>query len=61
MGKKPTPKKRKAKSAGRRQHSVFILKEVRRLQNKQNSPYGIPAEPKNKADKALKNITRIKA
>jgi hypothetical protein len=61
MGKRPTPKKRRAKSAGRRQHSVFILKEVRRLRNRQNSPYAAPAEPKNKADKALKNITRIKA
>ncbi len=61
MGKRPTPKKRKAKSAGRRQHSVYILKEVKRLQNRQNSPYGTPAEPKNRAGKALKNITRIKA
>jgi hypothetical protein len=61
MGKRPTPKKRKAKSAGRRQHSVFILNEVRRLKNRQNSPYAAVAEPKNKAEKALKNITRIKA
>ena len=61
MGKRPTPKKRKAKSAGRRQHSVFILNEVRRLRNRQNSPYGVPVESKNKAGKALKNITRIKA
>ncbi len=61
MAKRPTPKKRKAKSAGRRQHSVFVLKEVRRLRNLQNSPYSVPAEPKNKADKALKGITRVKA
>ena len=61
MGKRPTPKKRKAKSAGRRQHSVFLTKEMRRLRNKQNSPYASVAEPKNKADKALKGITRIKA
>ncbi len=61
MGKRPTPKKRKAKSAGRRQHSVYILKEVKRLRDHQNSPYAVVAEPKNKADKALKNITRVKA
>lgn len=61
MSKRPTPKKRKAKSAGRTQHSAFLAKEVRRLQNRQNSPYGVPAEPKNKTDKALEGITRIKA
>jgi hypothetical protein len=61
MSKRPTPKKRKAKSAGRKQHSAFITKEVRRLKNLQNSPYGTPVEAKNKANKALKNITRIKA
>ena len=61
MGKRPTPKKRKAKSAGRRQHSIYLLKEVRRLKNLRNSPYAVVAEPKNKAGKALKNITRIKA
>lgn len=61
MAKRPTPKKRKAKSAGRTQHSVFLKKEVRRLRNLQNSPYASPVEPKNKAGKALKGITRIKA
>ena len=61
MGKRPTPKKRKAKSAGRRQHSTYLMKEMRRLRNKQNSPYAVPAEPKDKAGKALKGITRIKA
>jgi hypothetical protein len=61
MGKRPTPKKRKAKSAGRTQHSIFLQKEVRRLRNLQNSPYGGPVPPKDKADKALKNITRVKA
>ena len=61
MGKRPTPKKRKAKSAGRRQHSVFLNKEIRRLRNKMNSPYAAPTEPKRKSDKALKEITRIKA
>jgi hypothetical protein len=40
---------------------VFLKKEVRRLRNLQNSPYGIPVEPKNKAGKALKGITRVKA
>jgi hypothetical protein len=61
MGKRPTPKKRKAKSAGRTQHSIYLLTEVRRLRNRQNSPYAGPAAPKNKTGKALKGITRIKA
>ncbi len=61
MSKKPTPKKRREKSRGRTQHSAFQLREVRRLMNRQNSPYAAPAEPKNKTDKALEGITRIKA
>ncbi len=61
MGKRPTPKKRKAKSSGRTQHSMYLLREVRRLRNRQNSPFAAVAEPKNKAEKALKGITRIKA
>ncbi|MDD4319711.1 MAG: hypothetical protein PHW10_05310 [Candidatus Peribacteraceae bacterium] len=61
MGKRPTPKKRKPKSDGRTQHSIFQLKEVRRLRNLQNSPYAVRAGSKNKAEKALKGITRIKA
>ncbi len=61
MAKRPTPKKRKPKSNGRMQHSIFVLHEVRRMRNLQNSPYATIAEPKNKADKALKGITRVKA
>lgn len=61
MGKRPTPKKRKPKSDGRRQHSQYLIDEMRRLKNKQNSPYAVLAPQKNKADKALENITRIKA
>lgn len=61
MGKRPTPKKRKAKSAGRTQHSVFLNKEIRRLKGLANSPYAAPAEPKNKAEKKLSRITRVKA
>ncbi len=37
------------------------MKEVRRLKNRQNSPYAAPMESKNKAKKALKGITRVKA
>ena len=61
MGKKPTPKKRKAKSAGRTQHSIYLQGEVRRLRNLQNSPYAVPMARKDKAGKALKKITRVKA
>ena len=61
MSKRPTPKKRKPKSDGRTQHSVFLLKEIRRLRNITNSPYSVTAERKSKSDKALEKITRIKA
>ena len=61
MGKRPTPKKRKAKSAGRTQHSIFLQKEMRRLRNLQNSPYSVAVEKKDKVGKALEKITRVKA
>jgi len=61
MAKRPTPKKRREKSRGRTQHSVYQAKQIKRLTNKQKSPFAIVAEPKNKADKALKGVTRIKA
>jgi hypothetical protein len=61
MGKKPTPKKKRAKRATRMQHSHYASLEVNRLRERSASPYAIPAEPKNAADKALKSITRIKA
>jgi len=61
MSKRPTPKKRREKSRGRRQHSIYVQKRIRKLQNRQRSPYGAPAAPKKRARKALKGITRIKA
>jgi len=61
MAKRPVPKKKRAKRATSLQHSHFVDLEVKRLKDLQQSPYAIPAEPKNKADKALKGITRIKA
>lgn len=61
MSKRPTPKKRKAKSAGRAQHSEFQRQEMRRLRNRANSPYAVMAESSGKGDKALKSITKIKA
>lgn len=61
MAKKPVPKKKRAKRATRLQHSAYMTQEVRRLRNRQNSPWAAVAEPKNKGDKALKGITRIKA
>ncbi|MDO8468596.1 MAG: hypothetical protein Q7S29_02455 [Candidatus Peribacter sp.] len=61
MSKRPTPKKRREKSRGRRQHSIYVQKRIRKLLNKQRSPYGSLAAPKKKAAKALKGITRIKA
>lgn len=58
MGKRPTPKKKRAKRATRLQHSHFVDLEVVRLTERQNSPYSVVAEPKKKVEKA---ITRIKA
>lgn len=61
MAKRPTPKKKRAKRATRLQHSHYVALEVQRLRERQASPYGRPASPKNKGKKALKGITRIKA
>jgi len=61
MAKRPTPKKRRAKSAGRAQYSAYVTKQTRKLTNKQNSPYAVKAGPKDGAKKALKGITKIKA
>ena len=61
MSKRPTPKKRRPKSHGRRQHAVYVQKRIRKLTWKRNSPYAAPAGQKRKAEKALKGITRIKA
>jgi hypothetical protein len=61
MAKRPTPKKRKPKSSGRTQHSIYVQKRLRKLLCKRPSPYSKLAEPKKKAEKALKGITRIKA
>ncbi|HLD63610.1 MAG TPA: hypothetical protein VI913_01810 [Candidatus Peribacteraceae bacterium] len=61
MPKRPTPKKRRAKSTGRAQYASYVRKQRTRLQNRQASPYATLVEPKNKAGKALKRITKIKA
>ncbi|OGJ55795.1 hypothetical protein A2635_05015 [Candidatus Peribacteria bacterium RIFCSPHIGHO2_01_FULL_51_9] len=61
MSKRPTPKKRKAKSAGRHQHAMYMYGEIRRLKNHSCSPYAAPAEPKNKEKKKLKGITHVQA
>lgn len=61
MSKRPTPKKRREKSRGRRQYSIYVQKRLRKLKNKRNSPYAAPATPRKSAKKALKGITRIKA
>lgn len=61
MAKRPTPKKKRSKRATRTQHGIYVWHEMERLRARQNSPFGRPAEPKNKKKKALKGITRIKA
>jgi hypothetical protein len=61
MAKRPTPKKRRAKSDGGAHYGQFQRRELARLTAKRNSPYAVRAERKNKASKSLKGITRIKA
>ncbi|MBT3292654.1 hypothetical protein HN512_03900 [Candidatus Peregrinibacteria bacterium] len=61
MSKRPTPKKRRAKSKGRDQFAAYVQKQIRRLNNRSKSPYALRAKPKNAADKALEGITRVKA
>ncbi len=56
MAKRPTPKKKRAKRATRLQHSAYVTDEVKRLRDRQNSPYGVTAEPKKKASKAIRKI-----
>jgi hypothetical protein len=40
---------------------MYERKQLKKLHNKLNSPFGVLAKPKDKAGKALKGITRIKA
>ena len=61
MGKRPVPKKKRAKRATRLQHSHYASLEVNRLRERSASPYSRPAPAKSKGKKALKGITRIKA
>ena len=61
MAKRPTPKKRRAKSAGRSQHSEYQRKQIARLERRANSPYAKVAEPKNSKSKTARSITRVKA
>ncbi len=61
MAKRPTPKKRRAKSDGGHHYAAYVDKQVRRMTNRRNSPYATIAESKNKEEKALRSITKIKA
>lgn len=61
MAKRPTPKKRRAKSKGRGQYSVYVGKRVRKLRNRMNSPYAMLVSASKKGEKGLEGITRIKA
>jgi hypothetical protein len=61
MSKRPTPKKRRSKSDGGAHYGAYVRRQRRQLLNRQASPYAVIAEPKNKAGKALKRITKIKA
>jgi len=56
MGKRPTPKKRRAKSDGGHHYGAYVEKQLKKLRNKQNSPYAAVAEPKDKGEKAITKI-----
>jgi len=61
MPKRPTPKKRRAKSKGRNQYSIYVKRELKRLIDRQKSPFAVQAFSKKKEKKALEGITRVKA
>lgn len=61
MAKKPTPSKRLSKDRGRTRHSVYLMKETKRLTDLAGSPYSTPALQRDRSGKALEKITRIKA
>lgn len=60
MAKRPTPKKRLSSDRSGNRYASYLRKEWRRLRNQMNSPFGKFME-KDKADKALEKITKIKA
>jgi hypothetical protein len=62
MAKRPTPKKRRAKSAGRSQYSMYVSKQTKRLTKRRASPYATVAKSsKGKGGDGSKGITKIKA
>jgi hypothetical protein len=61
MAKRPTPKKRRAKSTGRAQYSEYQRKQIVRLKNKTASPFAKVATSKQAQNKPLKSVTKIKA
>lgn len=60
MAKRPTPKKRLSSDRSGNRYASFLRKEWRRLRGQMNSPFCKFVE-KDKGDKALEKITKIKA
>lgn len=60
MAKRPTPKKRLSSDRSGNRYASFLRKEWRRLQGQMNSPF-CKFMKKDKGDKALEKITKIKA
>ena len=60
MAKRPTPKKRLSNDRSGNRYASFLRKEWRRIRGEANSPFGGYAS-KDKGDKALEKITKIKA
>ena len=61
MAKRPTPKKRLSNDRSGNRSASFLRKEWRRLRGQANSPFGTWMAKKDKGDKALEKITKIKA
>lgn len=61
MAKRPTPKKRRAKSKGRAQYGVYVRSQRLKLSNRRASPYAIRASKRRSDGKEHEGITRIQA
>jgi len=61
MAKRPTPSKQLSKDRGGNRYDAYLRKQWRKLRNQMNSPYCQVAPQKEKGDKALEEITKIKA
>lgn len=60
MAKRPTPKQHLSKSRSGNRYGAYLRKQWKRLRSQTSSPYAVFAV-KEKSEKALEKITKIKA